>query len=84
VSAAREGRVVFADYLNGYGNTVILDHSDDFFSVYAQNSVLLVKLDDVVSKGTPLAQAGKNAGSAFLHFEVRKNSVATNPLYYLP
>ena len=84
VIAARNGQVVFADYLNGYGETVILDHADDFFTVYSQNASLLVKLDDVVTKGTPVAEVGQNNGRAFLHFEVRKNAIATNPLYYLP
>jgi len=84
VSAAREGKVVFADYLNGYGYTVILDHADNFYTVYAENAALLVKVDDAVSKGTPIAQAGEVKGLALLHFEIRKNAVATNPLYYLP
>lgn len=84
VLAARDGKVVFADNLNGYGYTVILDHADNFYSVYAQNAGLLVKIDDVVSKGTPIAQAGENKGLALLHFEIRKNALATNPLYYLP
>ena len=50
--AARDGRVVCADYLSGYGNTIILDHEDNYFTIYAQNASLLVKLDDVVSKGS--------------------------------
>ena len=84
VLASRDGKVVFADYLNGYGDTIILDHLDDFFTVYSENSMLLVKVNDTVSKGTPIAQVGKNGDLAFLHFEIRKNAVATNPLYYLP
>ena len=82
VAAARGGRVVFADHLSGYGETVILDHQDRFFTVYSQNAAtLLVKLDDVVAQGAPIAES---RGAPFLHFEIRKNAVATNPLYYLP
>ena len=84
VRAAREGDVVFADYLNGYAYTVILDHKDGYYSVYAKNSSLMVKLGDHVSKKDALAQVGKIGNLAFLHFEIRKHSVADNPLYYLP
>lgn len=84
VTAARSGKVVFADYLSGYGNTVILDHEDDLYSVYAHNAVLLVKLSDAVSKGDPIAEIGKVNGRSVLHFEIRKRSVPTNPLHYLP
>ena len=84
VSAAREGKIVFADHLNGYGQTVIIDHTDGLMSVYAQNAVLLAKVDEMVVKGAPIAQVGKSKKAPSLHFEIRKNSVATNPLYYLP
>lgn len=82
--ASRSGKVVFADYLNGYAYTLILDHSDGFYSVYAQNSKLMVKLDDVIAQGAPIAHVGKNGDPAYLHFEIRKRSKADNPLYYLP
>ena len=82
--ASRSGKVVFADYLNGYAYTLILDHSDGFYSVYAQNSKLMVKLDDVIAQGTPIALVGQNSDAARLHFEIRKKSKADNPLYYLP
>lgn len=84
IHAARQGRVVFADYLNGYGHTVILDHGDGYYSVYAQNSVLTVKLDDSVSRGATIAKAGGQGRSGFLHFEIRRNETAQNPLYFLP
>lgn len=84
VSAARAGTVVFADYLNGYAYTVVIDHADGYFTVYAQNSILLVKTGDTVSPHTPIAKVGRQGELAFLHFEVRKNGEADNPLYYLP
>ena|SRR3989338_236146 len=82
--ASRSGKVVFADYLNGYAYTLILDHADGFYSVYAQNSKLMVKLDDVIAQGAPIALVGKKSDPACLHFEIRKRSKADNPLYYLP
>lgn len=84
VKAVREGRVVLADYMSGYGQTVMVDHSDGFISVYAQNAELLVKLGDHVYKGDPIAHVGSNGKRALLHFEVRKGTQAINPLYYLP
>ncbi len=84
VGAAREGRVVLADRLSGNGFTVILDHSDGFFTVYAHNERLMVKLGDYVLKGEKIAQVAREGSLAYLHFEVRKGQKPTNPLYYLP
>ena len=82
--ASRSGKVIFADYLHGYDYTLILDHSDGYYSVYTQNSKLMVKLDDFIAQGSPIAQVGKDGQIAFLHFEIRKKATAYNPLYYLP
>lgn len=84
VKAARAGRVVFADYLSGYGFTVILDHNDGFHSVYARNAKLLVKLDEYAIKDMSIAQVGRSSDLACLHFEIRKNAIEDNPLFYLP
>lgn len=84
VHAARMGRVVFADFLAGYGDMVVLDHQDGFYSIYAQNSELLVKLGELVLKNEEIARIGKKNNRCFLHFEIRKDDVADNPLYYLP
>ncbi len=84
VKAARTGRVVFSDYLSGYGYTVILDHLDGLCSVYAKNSKLLVKLDQLVLRNTNIAQVGRSDSLVYLHFQIRKKSVEDNPLYYLP
>lgn len=84
VKAARTGRVVFADYLSGYGYTVILDHLDGLYSVYANNSKLLVKLGELVLRNRNIAQVGLKQDLAYLHFQIRKKSKEDNPLYYLP
>jgi murein DD-endopeptidase MepM/ murein hydrolase activator NlpD len=84
VKAVREGKVVLASYMNGYGQTVMVDHGDNFISVYAQNAKLLVELGSRVNKGDAIAQVGRSGKRAFLHFELRKGVHATNPLYYLP
>jgi len=84
VRAARRGQVVFADYLTGYGYTVIVSHADEFFSVYARNGKLLVGLNDSVHQGQELARAGQGGTPSHVHFEIRKRSLEDNPLYYLP
>ena len=84
VKASRSGKVVFVDYLSGYGNTVILDHLDGYFTVYSNNATLLVRLGDKVSKGKEISQVGRRNDLAALHFEIRRNSIEDNPLYYLP
>jgi murein DD-endopeptidase MepM/ murein hydrolase activator NlpD len=81
VNASRGGRVVFADYLSGYAQTVILEHSGGFSSVYSYNEKLLVNLGDQVAKGQAIAEVGRKG---VLHFEIRRNTVPENPLHYLP
>ena len=84
VYASRKGKVVFADNLSGYAYTVVLDHYDGYFTVYSQNAALLVRLGDRIDKGIPIAEVGKNRSLAYLHFEIRENDKANNPLHYLP
>ena len=84
VQATREGDVILADYMSGYGQTVMIDHKDGFITVYAENARLLVKLGDHVYKGDPIAEVGQIGNRAVEHFEIRRGSQATNPLYYLP
>jgi len=84
VKAARDGRVVFADHLAGYGQALIVDHSDGFFTVYAHNARLMAQLGDQVLRGEKIAQVAREGNLAYLHFEVRKGDKPSNPLYYLP
>ena len=63
---------------------MILDHADGFYTVYANNAKLLVKVNEYAAKGRPVALIGKREQLAYLHFEIRRNSVEDNPLYYLP
>ena len=84
VKAVREGVVILADYVAGYGQMVCIDHGDGFISVYAQNRKLLSKLGEHVFKGDPLAEVGRTGHTTAMHFELRKAAQAVNPLYYLP
>jgi lipoprotein NlpD len=84
VRSARDGRVVLADYLSGYGHTVILDHADGFFTTYGHNEKLLVNNGDYVFRGEKIALPLNEAGQCYGHFEVRYGGQAKNPLHYLP
>ena len=86
IKAALEGKVSFAsDQVKGYGNMIILDHSNGFQTVYAHNSVNLVTVGQQVAKGQAIGNVGSTgrASSAFLHFEIRHNHRPVNPLQYL-
>lgn len=87
VLASRSGRVVFSDEdFIGFGKTIIIEHDDGLFTVYARNSENFVKAGESVQKGANIARAGA-AGrdrNTYLHFEVRKGAVPKNPLFYLP
>jgi murein DD-endopeptidase MepM/ murein hydrolase activator NlpD len=82
VKAAKEGKVIFSGLLSGYGNTVIVEHGNGLTSLYAHNSLNLVKEGDVVDKNSILALSGSSGRSTgpHLHFEVRKDGVAVDPM----
>ena len=86
VRAARGGRVLYSDELRGYGYLLILDHGDGYATVYAHNRTNEVATGAVVRQGDPIAEVGETGDTAQpnLHFEVRKDNVARNPLFYLP
>jgi murein DD-endopeptidase MepM/ murein hydrolase activator NlpD len=86
VLAAADGQVIFSDVLRGYGNVVIVRHPGGYVTVYAHNQTNLVKEGQAVRRGEQLAEVGKSgrATGASLHFEVRKDNLAHDPLHYLP
>ena len=82
VKAANRGRVVFADYLGIYGNTVILDHGQGLASLYAHLSRIKVEPDTLVDQDAVLGLSGTTgmAGGDHLHFSILVNGVFVNPL----
>ena len=86
ISAAAGGRVVYAGTgLIGYGRIIIVKHSEQFLSVYAHNSKVLVNEGDSVQQGQKIAEMGStDAERVKLHFEIRRNGKPVNPLQYLP
>ena len=81
IKAVHYGRVVFADWLRGFGLLVILDHGDDYMSLYGHNQTLYVEKGDWVASGDVVASAGNSGGleQTGLYFEIRKNGQPQNP-----
>src|SRR5215470_8969649 len=87
VRAADDGVVAYAgNELKGYGNLVLVRHSNGFVTAYANANELLVKRNDQVHKGQVILKSGQtgNAATPQLHFEIRKNSAPVDPVQYLP
>ncbi len=86
VAAAAEGKVIYADSgLKSYGHLVLIRHNDGLVTAYAHNSSLTVKKDDTVKKGQVIAYSGKtgNVTQPQVHFEVRRNAQAVDPMKLL-
>ena len=86
ISAVADGEVIFSNALHGYGNLVILRHRNGLVTVYAHNQRNLVKEGEWVRRGKVVAEVGQTgrASGPHLHFEIRKDNQARNPLRYLP
>jgi septal ring factor EnvC (AmiA/AmiB activator) len=85
VVASASGRVVFADWLRGFGLLIIIDHGDQFMSLYANNNSLLKSVGDQVSAGDVIAHSGDRGvrQTAGLYFEIRHRGSPTDPLKWL-
>ena len=85
VVAVAEGRVVYSgNGLAGYGNLIIIKHSDTYLSAYAYCQERLVQEGAAVKAGRQIAKMGSHDGKAQLHFEIRRNGKPVDPLKYLP
>jgi len=87
VLAAADGEIVFAGSgLRGYGNLIIIQHTDDILTAYAYTKEIFVKEKQIVQAGDRIATVGTKGSikDAALHFEVRKNGKPLDPLAYLP
>ncbi|WP_426414997.1 murein hydrolase activator EnvC family protein [Aestuariirhabdus sp. LZHN29] len=82
VKAIHHGRVVFSDWLRGFGLLLIVDHGDDYLSLYAHNRSLLKELGEWVNAGDTIASVGNSGGQQNngLYFEVRYRGKPQNPL----
>jgi murein DD-endopeptidase MepM/ murein hydrolase activator NlpD len=85
IHAAAAGVVVYSDLHPQYGNMIEIDHGNDLISRYAHASKRLVKVGDVVLRGSQIAEVGRTgrATGSHLHFEVRQRGAARNPAQFL-
>lgn len=83
--AVANGTVIYSGVQGSYGNTVMIRHDNGLVSLYAHNSSLVVKVGETVKKGQVVAKIGSTGRSTgpHLHFEIRVNGTAQNPLNYL-
>lgn len=87
VVASQEGRVAFVDEkLRGYGRTIILEHAEEFSTVYAGMGEILVKPGQTIGQGEVVGRLGAEelSGPPELYFEIRRKLKTQNPLHYLP
>lgn len=86
IRAIEAGEVVYSDELRGYGNIVIVRHAGGLVSVYAHNQANLVREGQQVARGEVIAKVGSTGRvtGPHLHFEIRRNNTAQDPLFYLP
>jgi len=86
VKAAEDGVVAYSgNELKGYGNLVLVRHSNGYVTAYAHASELMVKRGDTIKRGQTIAKSGQSGevGSPQLHFEIRKGSSPVDPLQFL-
>lgn len=85
IRAAASGTVSYADTLNGYGELVLIKHSNGYVTAYAHADRLLVSRGDFVAKGQVIGYAGTTGDvtSPQLHFEIRNGVTPVNPERYL-
>ncbi|MDD5228746.1 MAG: peptidoglycan DD-metalloendopeptidase family protein [Methylococcales bacterium] len=82
IHSITDGKVVYADWMRGYGLIIIVDHGKGFISLYAFNQSLYKKLGDVVNSGDVIASVGLSGGHdrASLYFGIRKKGKSVDPM----
>jgi septal ring factor EnvC (AmiA/AmiB activator) len=82
VKAVAAGRVVYADWLRGFGNLLIVDHGNQYMTIYGNNQSVLKRAGDLVKTGDVIASAGNSGGNeqSGLYFEMRHQGRAFDPL----
>ncbi len=85
ILAAGAGKVMYAGSVRGYGNLVIVRHSNNLLSAYAHNQSILVKEGQNVQKGQMIAEMGNSDSDAVkLHFEIRQQGKPVDPTKFFP
>lgn len=85
VKSVAAGRVVFADWLRGFGNLLIIDHGKGYMSLYGNNEALLKQVGDILRGGETIASVGNSGGNeeSGLYFELRHEGKPLDPLKWI-
>lgn len=85
VRAVAGGRVVYADWLRGFGNLLIVDHGDSYMTLYANAEALLKQVGEIILGGDTIATVGNSGGNAEsgLYFEMRHEGKPFDPLTWV-
>lgn len=85
VVAVAPGEVVFSDWLRGYGNLLIIEHDDDYLTIYGNNDALLRVVGEQIAAGTPIASVGSSGGGqgSGLYFEIRHKGQPVDPMQWI-
>ncbi len=82
VKSVATGRIVFAEWMRGFGNLIIVDHGSGYMSLYGNNQAILKNVGEDVKGGETIAAVGNTGGnkSNGLYYELRKKSIPFDPL----
>jgi septal ring factor EnvC (AmiA/AmiB activator) len=85
IKAVADGKVIFADWLRGFGNLIIVDHGNQYMTIYGNNQAVLKRAGDSVKTGEVIASAGNSGGNeqSGLYFEMRHQGRAFDPLAWM-
>jgi septal ring factor EnvC (AmiA/AmiB activator) len=84
INAVASGKVIYADWLRGFGMVLVIDHGKGFMSLYGHAQTLLRQPGDMVKTGESIALVGRSGGQSVpgLYFEIRNKGKAVDPAYY--
>ena len=85
--AAERGTVIYTGRgFHGYGNLIVIEHNNEWATLYSHLNSITVKEGETVERGTKIGTMGRtgHATGVHLHFEIRRNRQPVNPLAYLP
>ena len=85
IAAIHSGTVIFASFMKGLGNLVVIDHGDNYMSLYSRTEANLVTEGEQISAGDIIAIAGNSGGqdNTSLYLELRHNGQPVNPMLWL-
>jgi septal ring factor EnvC (AmiA/AmiB activator) len=85
VKSIAAGQVVFADWLRGFGNLLIIDHGNGYMSLYGNNETLYKQVGDILRGGDTIASVGNSGGNEDfgLYFELRHQSKPLDPMVWV-